>query len=331
MALKEIRTYKDIQDAVLRRSKLNDVTDVRDDIKEKINTLYQHISFKRAYVWSGESRDLTLKKRESTGTITVTNGSNIVTGSGTAFVELDHRFAKIKIDTERAPLKIVRVASSTELTLESPWPGDSGSGKAYTIYNDEYGLYPDLQNIRKLTMPGVGIWKHITPESPETIDMLRYRNPFRAGIPERYTINGLSHYTNTTWATFKMGTDFWESSLDDKPKNKNLIIWPGILTSDRIAKIRYTKLVAPLGSDDDEPLIPYENRTVLVFAALAELFLQNRDLTTHRVWDRKYKDLLKEMESDVETVDDELILNVDRRPNRRSDQQIWRDDEIIND
>ena len=326
MAIKEIKTFKDIQDAIIRRAKIQgEKTEVRDDLKEKINTFYQHISFKRAYSWSGETRPLKLRKKEETGTISVTNGSDVITGSGTAFDELSHVGSKLRVHGYDNPLRIIRVASATELTVDSAYAGDTDSGLGYTIYKDEYGLYPDLQNIRKLQIPGA--IRRTLPASPEEVDNNRWRNPFRGGLPLMYTINGLSHYSEKTWATFNLGTDFWEDDLDSRPRNKNLVIWPAIMTDDVISQVRYTKIVEPMGADNDEPLIPYENRRVLVYGPLNEHFLQNRDIQTRREWKKEYEAVLKEMESDVETTDDELILVVDRRINRR--RLIWTDNEEL--
>lgn len=331
MALNEIRTFKDIQDAIIRRAKLADNTTIRNDLKEKINTYYQHVSFKRAYRWSGETKPLVLRKRVTAGTVAVTNGSDEVTGTGTAWAENDHRFLRMKIGAEPNPFKIIRVASTTALTLDAPWVGDTASGLSYSIYQDEYPLFPDLMNVRKFMIPGLNLLRHITPASPEDLDKNRFERPFRTGPPELYTVWGHGVYTEKTWATFNIGEDYWEDSLDSRPKNRSLIVWPSVLTEDQIAQIRYTKIVEPMGADADEPLVPYENRIILVYGPLVEHFLQNRDLATRREWERHEKLILSNMESDVETTDAELILTLDRRANRRFRQALFSDDEFIID
>jgi hypothetical protein len=80
MALVEVRTFLDIQDAILRRGKIEDTTENRTAIKEYINTLYQEISREEAYRWSGENGFLVLKAAHSPGTITVTNNSDSIIG-----------------------------------------------------------------------------------------------------------------------------------------------------------------------------------------------------------------------------------------------------------
>ena len=138
--------------------------------------------------------------------------------------------------------------------------------------------------------------------------------------------------TEKTWASFNIDTDFWEDSYFDKPRNKKLILWPGIVSADTIAQVRYTKIPEPMSADDDEPLIPYENRRILVIGPLEEHFITARDQIVKAMWEKESKQLLKEMESDVETTDDELVLQVDRRSNRRRGSgPYFHDDELVSD
>ena len=330
MSLQEIRTFKDIQDAIIARAKLNSSTAVRNDLKEKINTFYQRLGSKKAYRWSGETRPFTLKARYTTGTISVTNGSDTITGTSTAWTEFDHLFSYMKIESEETPFKVIRVdESGQEIVLDSAYTGTTNASASYTMFKYEYGLFPDLMDIRKIYIPG--LQRYLLPAGPNELDELRYQYPFRSGVPRRYTINGHNIYIGKTWETFNINTDFWEDDYDVKPRNKNLIIWPAILSEDRIAKIRYTKILEPMGKDDDEPMVPYENRSILVYGPLEEYFLQNRDLNTKREWEQKYEDHLEELESDIETTDDELITVVDRHRNRRFVRSLWQDDYIEDD
>ena len=312
MAIVEVKTFKDIQDAIIRRAKLEDTAAVRLDLKEKINTAYQSVSFEEAYRWSGQTLPIKLLGRYTTGTITATKDSNQITGASTVWTEFDHRYAKMKISGSNTPYRILNVFSNTTLALDAPWLDTTGSAKTYEIYQDEYGMFPNFQDIRKLRISGISLRQQPQPTSPEDIDILRDRSPFNSGAPRFYTIYGQSHYVAKTWADFNWNTDFWEPDLDAPPTNSNLIIWPGNCTTARVAQIRYTKRMIPMGVDADEPLIPYENRSVLVWGPLQEYFLQKRDLTTHREWKSEYKEQKKKMAGDIENTDDELILILDR-------------------
>lgn len=309
--MKEIRTFYDVITAIIDRARLDDNEDVRESIKEKVNTKYQQIGFKEAYSWSGDTRPLKLKASYSTGTVTVTSDSETVTGSGTTWTQALHEGARIQLGSAPFPYKILRVASTTSITLDSPYIGTTTAGVTYKIFKNEYGLFPDLSSIRRMTIPG--LTRRPLPASPLNMEEYNQAAPFAGGLPRFYSINGLNIYSAVTWADFKINTDFFEDDYDDKPRNKNLIIWPAIFTADRIASIRYTRVVPPMVSDSEEPLIPYENRVVLVYGVLLEHFLQGRDELTKKSWENLYKEQVKDMAGQIESVDDELILTVDRR------------------
>ena len=321
MAVVEVRTFKDIQDAILRRGKIEDTSDNRTHIKEYINTFYQQICRDDPYRWSGATAPIRLRGKYTTGTLTATHDSDILTGDSTVWAENDHRFSKIQIigsdAGSTAVNKIIRVASTTSLTMDQPWLGTTAAAKTYAIYRDEYGLFPDFQDIRRLRIPSLNLKRQPQAIGPEKMDMLRDSSPFREGVPMYYTIFGSAHYTEKTWATFNMGTDFWEKSLDSEPTNASLVVWPGIMSVDRMALIRYTRIPYPMGKDSDEPWIPYEDRSVLVWGVLKERFLVNRDLVTMREWEKEYNMAKKKMASDVEKTDDELVLKIDKGRYRR--------------
>lgn len=69
---------------------------------------------------------------ETTGTITVTNGSTAVTGSGTLFS--DNFVGANDALVVGGEIYIVKsISSNTALTLLTPYTGTSGSGKSYVI------------------------------------------------------------------------------------------------------------------------------------------------------------------------------------------------------
>ena len=67
-----------------------------------------------------------------TGTITFTNGSTTVTGSGSFFTEEFHTQYYIKRDADgnSAWVKVAAILSDTELELDSEYTGTTGSGAA---------------------------------------------------------------------------------------------------------------------------------------------------------------------------------------------------------
>lgn len=68
----------------------------------------------------------------STGTVSVTNGSKIVTGSGTTWNTLVDAGMLLHIGSERVYV-VASIDSTTQLTLRDAYEGTGGSGKSYTL------------------------------------------------------------------------------------------------------------------------------------------------------------------------------------------------------
>ena len=319
MSISELKTFKDIQDAIIRRAKLDDNAARRTDIKEKINTAEQQIIFEDKYRWAAETRPIRLKAKYTTGTISITQDTDDVTGDA-----LSHTHWRMKLGSSNNPFKVNRVGSSTAITLDAQYAGSDLSGESYTMYKDEYGLFPNFGEIRSIKIPG--ITRPINIIGPEEMDNYRLHQPFLGGLPRYVTVHGKHIYNNKTWANFNINTDFWEDSYDsDKPNNDRLIIWPAIFNTDTIAHIRYTAIPRPMSNDADEPTIPYKNRYILVLRPLIEHFAQSRDRNTRSMWKEEYKDLKSKMAADIDAASDELIFRQDMRRFRRN-RWAWRSD-----
>lgn len=70
------------------------------------------------------------------GTVSVTNGSATVTGSGTAWLTEVQAGDIFSVIADNVTYNVGSVASNTSLTLTAPYTGASGSGKTYTIVRD---------------------------------------------------------------------------------------------------------------------------------------------------------------------------------------------------
>jgi len=72
----------------------------------------------------------------NTGTVTVTKGSAIVTGSGTDFINNVSAGDLFKLEGIGVFKEIESVDSATQITLSSAWAGDSYSNATYSIHKD---------------------------------------------------------------------------------------------------------------------------------------------------------------------------------------------------
>jgi len=79
----------------------------------------------------------------TTGTVTVTQDSKTVTGSGTTFtVAMVGR--KLRVASDTAFYEIAAFVSTTEITLAVPYQGSSAAGETFSIFQDEYRLRADV-------------------------------------------------------------------------------------------------------------------------------------------------------------------------------------------
>lgn len=78
-----------------------------------------------------------------TGTVTVTNNSKTVTGSGTTFTTAMVG-RKFRVQGQNAFYRIGAYVSATEVTLEVVFQGDTASAQTYSIFKDEYRLPADM-------------------------------------------------------------------------------------------------------------------------------------------------------------------------------------------
>lgn len=89
-----------------------------------------------------EPKGFTLSQDDySTGTVTLTEGSATVTGSGTTFTSsMVGREFKVTDGTDGYDYKVASFTSTTVITLEEPFIGISGAGKTFNI--GEAPVYP---------------------------------------------------------------------------------------------------------------------------------------------------------------------------------------------
>lgn len=81
----------------------------------------------------------------NTGTVTVTQGSRTITGSGTTWTSamVGRKF----LGPNGEYYKIASFVSTTSLILTEQYQGSTASGGIYQIWKDEYLLYPDVYSI----------------------------------------------------------------------------------------------------------------------------------------------------------------------------------------
>lgn len=124
---------------------------------------YNHILDQRA--WSGLNYAATIQTTGQyiTGTVTLTNGANTVTGSGTTFTSgMTGRRFKASGRNEWYTFTYV---SSTSGTLDRNYEGDTISGASYAIYQPIYQLDVTLKYLQIAANPsGKDVLQQVDPE-----------------------------------------------------------------------------------------------------------------------------------------------------------------------
>lgn len=117
----------------------------------RINELQARIAYRKSYEWRKRTFYMTTVAPYETGTITVTQNSKVITGSGTTWT-LAHRIGYLLVDGNT--FKLARFSSTTQYYLEAPYPGDTESGKTYKfIFPDAY-LDPEISSIINVKVAG---------------------------------------------------------------------------------------------------------------------------------------------------------------------------------
>lgn len=136
--------FSEIKDSVLRAlgvdtDTVETTTDT--DIELRINEAQDVIFYDRDWEWRKRDYSFTTKAPYETGTISITQGSAVVTGDGTTWAEI-HKLGLLMVDG--IAYRILSIDSTTQLTLESPFPKDTISDESYKIVFPFVYLHPDI-------------------------------------------------------------------------------------------------------------------------------------------------------------------------------------------
>ena len=197
-----------------------------------------------------------------TGTVSVTNGSKTVTGSGTTFTSA-MAGRKIRIKNENAYYRISAFVSTTEITLENNYQGSTDSALTYKIYKDEFRLNADVDKYKLLRQSNNGIILFDT--HPTNFDSA-FPMPSSYSDPIKSIMIGTKLDTYTTGTISASGTTITGSSTS----------WTSVEGLGRMSKIRIGNYVYTVKSvDSDTQITTYEGLTTVSAGSSYELTLNN--------------------------------------------------------
>jgi len=302
-------TRADIREAVRRRGKVDPKdTFILDSIDDFVNQRYLSVSTEMKWRWLKLQREIKIHGKYETGTVTVANDDRAITGAATSWTE-DMKGRFIKIAGENTIFEILDINESTQvMNLSERVQRASGSGLAYTMFQPEYGLFPDLDYIDE-------VWHDHTPRNVgvEPIDFNEYTrlislNQMDEGKCDFYTREGFKDSEWVEIGQYIVGHDFIGCK-----SSYRISLFPPVADEDYILRISYVRKVDILESDGDEPLMPVNDRWVLVYGALADYYDMQGNETSMAFWNQEFDKGLKRMMKDNRDTDEKLKFVVGDR------------------
>lgn len=218
--------------------------------QEFINTAYSRAL--AAWKWSQLRKDseFTIPALYNTGTVTVTNGSAIVTGAGGANWTSAYVNRQFYIGGIAPFYDILSVDGSTQLTLSRPFNGAAGSGLAYSIsviYQEMPSDFLQLEVIRDIVLN----WKLHLWVNQDLLD----------AWDSKRTVAGTPWIASAAMPRVPGGGAANVSRVE---------LWPKVLPGPKYYAYRYEAKPLLLSDPDDRPIFPIRGDTIR-HGALAEL------------------------------------------------------------
>ncbi|MBL7983922.1 MAG: hypothetical protein JNM91_02940 [Flavobacteriales bacterium] len=261
-------------------------------LKQFVNNSYSRALAANDWSELRGSGAIQLPAPHTTGTVSITNGSSTVTGSGTAFTSA-HQYKQILFGT-RAPfydIESVDVGAQT-LTLSQAYAGADLVGSTYTV-QDIYIITPsDFLHYTDFMDMGVDWWTLGRDMNQEVLDMY---DPRRAITGQRPV-----HLVNATPSPF--------TATIGRPRYE---LWPRPAAAQTYF-FRYIKRKALLVDDDDSIIFPLRG-DIIREGALADLSLwpgteaapnsySDPSGTKAAVHDKRFQDTLASARQDDQSI-----------------------------
>lgn len=211
--------------------------------RKLVNERYRQILESRPWSALRAEGTFTVPDAYSTGTVTVTNNSTTVTGSGTVFTA-GMIGRQLKVNSRGPCLTITAVASATSLTVEMAYPLDTASGQSYTILQ-AYVTFPTDFKRFMVVYDALRQWRLFFNY---TTSELAGMDPARTSVGDPWLL-----------------ADYRQASTG-APRYE---LWPHP-TVVRGYQYMYIKQGAELVSDTDTPIYPLRG-SELVYGALADV------------------------------------------------------------
>lgn len=300
----------------------------REFIVQAINEYHSNICTERPWRWRKFDRAFVASPALSTGSASVVNGSREVGILGLTITDPQVLKGRtFKIQAERELYRIIGVISAPPLItliLEAPYVNTTKT-QSYKIYEYEFALPPDCDTVNQVYIDSpFGITYGTGTGELDNINVLEFNrlisiNASWIADPFCYTEDGNYLYdaSGSVPPLDVMVLDYDFLSGDTMATTNRIRIYPLESTRQILVHLNYTKMVEVLSSDEQIPLIPFDDRWVLVHYGLYEWFKHNGSSAQA---DRELKAAekkLKEMRDEYIKTDTQPQIIFDARRYRR--------------
>lgn len=264
--------------------------------KRSINVALQdmHLGFDYKFPWAERSAILLTQAQYDTGTVTITQGSQTLTGSSTAW-DTNNAFTvknmrangKVRIAGSREPYTVSAVTDDTTATLSSKFVEADVSAETYLYYEDEYDLASDfLRPVDAQTF------------SDETEIAIISRTEFRRRFPTNSVPGRPSVACIIDYAPSGSTTPIRRVRLSQPPSTAMRIPYSYITSFLAVSSLGVAQ--AQLSADSDEPIVPLRYRHALLFHALYHWYRDKKDDGRSGEAKGEYTDIMLRASADVE-------------------------------
>lgn len=256
-----------------------------------------HIGFGEKFPWCERQARLTTMAPYATGTVSITKGSQTLTGTSTVWTSTNsfgianaRATGKLIINGTAPIYEITSVGGAGTITLASPYVGDTVTGGTYVYFEDEYDL--DSAFLRPLDMQFFDSSNEIRLIDRTTFRR-RYANNSIRGMPAVACILDRAFVSNTTPVR---RVSFF------RPPDANYSIPYSFVTS-KLAVTAAGVAASSLISDTDEPIVPLQYRTAIVLYALHVWYRDKKDDARQDAALKQYMDMVIRIAGDTEIGD----------------------------
>lgn len=294
-ATTQLQTFSDLYTDLQNRVRVTTgVTATENQAKRYINIALHdmHLGYGEKFPWAERQAVLRTQASYSTGTVTISQGSTTLTGSGTAWntnnaftVKNARAGGRIVIAGGENVYEVSSVSSDTSITLATAFVSASVSAETYVYFEDEYDLASDflkpvdLQSFSDaLNIPLIG------------------RQEFRRRYPRSNIIGSPMVATLVDRAPSGSAAVRRRVRFYQPPTDAQLI--PYSYVTSNLAVSSAGVEAANLSSDTDEPIVPQRYRHAILLHALSNWYRDKKDdARADAVW-AQYVDLVTRIVND---------------------------------